>query len=240
MKQADRWAGWRRLATAAGFASLAVIGITAVALRDPDAALTSVGLAVSLVLLRFRRGLLGLIGLTILFTDIAFWSVTGATVNLAHGSGFFGSALESVLAVIAVAGLVAVIGAFATFKAPRGERAARIVRSAAIAFVIVALAASFATSLGNHSEAKKGDIQLVARHVKFAPSRIEVRAGRVGVDFSNKDFFWHTFTVRKLHVSLNVPTRGESRLSFRAPPGTYEFVCLIHEQVGMKGELIVR
>ena len=69
---------------------------------------------------------------------------------------------------------------------------------------------------------------------------IEVNAGRIGIDFSNRDFFWHTFTISKLHVNLTVATRGESRTNFTATPGTYEFTCLIHAQAGMKGTLVVR
>src|SRR5439155_14043738 len=125
------------------------------------------------------KGLLGLIGLAILFADTAFWSVTGVAVNLSHRSAFFGSAIEGVLAVIGVAGLVAVAGAFVAFRAPRGEGAARVVSVATVVLLVAALATSAVASRGHHSAAHAGDVRIVARHVKFVPEKIDLQAGRV-------------------------------------------------------------
>jgi plastocyanin len=39
---------------------------------------------------------------------------------------------------------------------------------------------------------------------------------------------------------LNIPVGGHRRIEFAAAPGTYEIVCIIHEQGGMKGTLVVK
>jgi plastocyanin len=80
----------------------------------------------------------------------------------------------------------------------------------------------------------------VTKDMMFVPENLEAHTGKVGVFVANEDLFWHTFTIHKLHVNLDIPVGGHRRIEFDATPGTYEIVCVIHEQGGMKGTLVVR
>jgi plastocyanin len=114
-------------------------------------------------------------------------------------------------------------------------------RNLAVGSIVLIVAALVATFVGpKQTHAASGDTTIVTKDTKFGPAVIKVATGRVSVFMANEDLFWHTFTIRKLHVNLDVPVGGHRRVAFNAPPGTYEFVCLIHEQAGMKGTLIVR
>jgi len=227
---------WRTLERGIGAAIGAVTLVVAITLRDVDAFLLTVLIGGSIAFLRFRRGRIGVVGLTVAFLLTGFWCVAGAVVNFSRGSTFLADVLTSVLGVLALAGIASVVaGALGT-----PERVTRVAAAATGALVVAAAVVSFASSRSTKSDVRPGDVALVARHAKFVPVRIEATAGRVGVVLSNRDFFWHTFTIDGLHVNLNVATRGQGRVTFDAPPGTYTFVCLIHEQVGMKGTLVVR
>jgi plastocyanin len=211
-------------------ASAVVTGAIAIALRDPDAALITVGLIVSIALLRSRRTVLGSIVVAILFAMTLFWCGVGAVVNFADRAGFSAELLTSVPAVLAAAGLVSLV-------VPR--RAGRPLAAVTGGFVIAAIVMSFVLS-GPDRPRHPGDVRVITQRLRFRPARIEVRSGRIAIDLKNRDFFWHTFSISKLHVNLDVATRGESRVTFEAPRGTYTFTCLIHEGTGMKGTLIVR
>lgn len=234
--RAGTWSGWRDLARWAGIALVVIVAATAVALLDFDAGLHAAGFLIALLLLRFRDGFLGLLALGAAFANTAFWSITGAAVNLANAREFFGTALVSVLSVVAVVGLAGVAGALLKWRA-----SARPAAIAAVVLVVAAMVGSFVAASGAKTSARPGDIKLVAERVKFSSTHLE-SGRRVAINFENRDFFWHTFTVRELDVNLKVPTRGERRFVFTAPSGTYEFVCIIpgHTQAGMKGTLVVR
>jgi plastocyanin len=226
---------WRTLVRGIGASMGAITLVVAVVLRDVDAFLITALIGASIALLRFRKGGLGVVGLTFAFLLTGFWCVAGAIVNLSRDSTFVADALTSVLGVLALAGLAAVVAS--ALKA--SGSAARVVAVGTAVLVVAALVVSLLSSGSTKADARSGDITLVAQHAKFVPTRIEAHAGRIGVALSNRDFFWHTFTISGLHVNLNVATRGQGRISFDAPPGTYTFVCLIHEQIGMKGTLVV-
>lgn len=94
---------------------------------------------------------------------------------------------------------------------------------------------------GDLPEAGPEDIRLVSENVAFSQSELTAPAGRVTVELSNRDLFWHTFTIDELGVDLLVPVHGQRSESFAAPPGTYRFVCRIpgHVAAGMEGTLTV-
>jgi plastocyanin len=83
---------------------------------------------------------------------------------------------------------------------------------------------------------------VIADRSAFENDELEAEAGTVTVFLDNRDYFWHTFTIRALGVDLAVPVEASGRASFDAPPGTYRFVCAIpgHEAAGMVGTLTVR
>lgn len=233
--------GWGTLARAAGVVQLLLLAFVAIALADLEAAGVALASAIGLLLLRWRSGLVGSIALALLFANMAFWSVPAALSNIGHAEGFWETALPSALTVFAVSGLIGSVGAIVSRRTPEaGTRGARAVVAVALAVLAAAVVASAVST--NGAVAAAGDLSVVGEQVKFEPDRLRANGGEVGVFVSNRDLFWHTFTIRELDVNVRVPVGAERRVTFEARPGTYEFVCLIpgHEQSGMKGTLTVR
>ena len=234
-----RRTGWEVLIRWTAYADIALFVAAAIGLRDKEAAASAVALVVGLVLLRLGRGTIGKIVLGLLFANFTFWSATGAISNLTHGESFLHSMLPSLFTVFSLAGLVSTVVSLL----PQRDLTARMTgpRNVAIASVVLILAAMVTTFVGpKQTHAGAGDVRVITKDTKFAPKDIQVSAGHVSVFVANEDLFWHTFTIRKLHVNLDVPVGGHRRITFDAAPGTYEFVCLIHEQGGMKGTLVVK
>src|SRR5712692_2791325 len=96
MQTATRRSGWDVLVRWTAVADAVVLAASAAGLRDKEAAAYVVAIVVGLVLLRVRRGKLGVVLLGILFANMAFWSVTGALSNITHGESFLHSMLPSV------------------------------------------------------------------------------------------------------------------------------------------------
>jgi plastocyanin len=233
-----RRTGWDVLVRWTAVADAAVFAAAAIGLRDKEAAATPIAIVVGLVLLRVGGGRIGTVILGLLFANSAFWSVTGSVSNLSHGESFLHSMLPSLLAVFSLCGLVCAVAALFPHDPRVMAKGPRNVAVASIALIVAALAAAFTGP--SPTAVRAGDVRMVTKNTKFAPARVEVNAGRVSVFMANEDLFWHTFTISKLHVNLDVPVGGHRRVTFRAAAGTYVFVCLIHRQAGMKGTLVVR
>jgi plastocyanin len=229
--------GWRAIVHATAAVSAALFLLAAAVLTDVEAALFGVGMFAGLVLLRWRRGLLGRLALLLLFADTALWMLPGAVGNLRSSEGFGATALPATLGIVSLTGLVGLAGTFVG----RGNRLAKVIAVAAPVLLVAGLVVGAATSKPA-SVRRPGELALVAKDVKFSTKSLAARAGRVSVALSNRDLFWHTFTIRELDVSLRVPSIAQRAIRFDAAPGTHEFVCAIpgHEQAGMKGTLIVK
>lgn len=234
-----RKSGWDVLVRWSAYADAALFAAAAIGLRDKEAAAAAVGMIVGLVLLRVRGGKIGLVVLGLLFANSSFWSVTGAWSNLAHGESFLHTMLPSLFSALSLAGLVSAIAAVLPRRSDTAfARGPRAVAVGAIVLVLAALIGTFVAP--SPVKAQSGDVLVVTKNTKFVPVDMEARGGTVAVFVSNQDLFWHTFTIHKLHVNLNIPVGGHRRIEFQASPGTYEIVCVIHEQGGMKGTLVVR
>jgi plastocyanin len=227
---------WRGFVRAVGVVDFVLLAAAATWLTDLEAGLIALGILVAIALLRLRTGLLGFIVLALLFANVAVWMLPGALSNLSHDEAFLDTALPGALAIFSIAGLIAVIGYWIGLD----QRVGRVLTG----LMVIALVALAVVSLGSQEEAvaRPGEIVVEMKDVKFLPEDLNVQAGAVSIALSNKDLFWHTLTIEDLDVNLRVPVRGERRLSFDAPAGTYEFVCAIpgHTQAGMKGTLEVR
>lgn len=219
-----------------------LLAIAAVTLRDVEAAAFAIGTLVGLSLCRLRRGLIGVIGLTLLSANVALWMGPGAFSNLTHGEGFWETALPSILTVAAITTFVAcvadLIGRRTSAAVGRGPA---VVQAAAAVLVAIAVVVS-AVGWSSGTAAEPTDLRIVTEDVKFSDTTLDADSGSVGVFVANRDLFWHTFTIRELDVNLSVPVGAERRVTFAAAPGTYEFVCAIpgHTQAGMTGTLVVR
>ena len=231
---------WRRVLVGAGAAQAAGLAGAAVALLDVEAAAVAAATLVALALLRFRTGLIGIVGLGVLSVNNAAWMAPAAVSNLMHAEGTFETVLPAGLTVAAVVGLAAAVGALA-FR--RGRGAATLARPVGIAGAVL-LAVAVVVSLlpiGTRAAQASADATVVAENTKFSVTRVEVETGEVIIAVDNRDLFWHTFTVSELGVNLKVPVGGERVVTFDAVPGSYEFVCAVpgHTQAGMKGTLVV-
>lgn len=63
----------------------------------------------------------------------------------------------------------------------------------------------------------------------------------VTLNLSNRDLWWHTFTIDELGVDLKVPMGAEREVTFSAPAGTYKYYCSIpgHDAI-MHGTLSIK
>jgi plastocyanin len=227
---------WRGLVRATAIVAASAFALTAVVLTDVEAGLFAIGIVFGLALLRFRRGLLGLLALGLLFADTAAWMIPGTISNIRHGQGLGSTALPATLGALSLVGLAAVAGCV-------HGRADRLAKGAAIGGVLL-LTATLAVAAGRSEryEQRPGAVPMETKDVRFSPDTTTSEAGQIEIALSNKDLFWHTFTIRELHVDVRIPSLGKRRVVFEAQPGTYEFVCAIpgHTQAGMKGTLTVR
>lgn len=228
---------WRGLVRAAAVIVFVLLAGTAAVLTDIEAGGFALVTLVFIVLLRFRKGTLGVVLLGLLFADVTYWMASSAVDNLRNAEGFWETAVPAALAVASIAGLIGVVGSLVG----RGDRAAPAVAVASIVVLVGALVAGAVRTNGMDA-ARPGEIVLEAKDVKFSDTTLQASAGEIAVAVSNGDLFWHTFTIRELGVNVNLPVGADRRAVFRAEPGTYEFVCAIgpHARLGMKGTLTVR
>ncbi|MEX0874611.1 MAG: cupredoxin domain-containing protein [Actinomycetota bacterium] len=227
---------WRGFVQVVAVLDFLLLAAAAAGLTDPEAGVIALAMLVGIVLLRFRTGLLGIVLLALVFTDVAVWMLPGALSNISHNDGFIDTALPGGLAVLSIVGLLSVLGYWLGLD----QRVGRVLT----ALALLALVAVAVLSIGSREDVppEPGGIGIEMRDVKFSEKSVRVAPGEVTVFLANRDLFWHTFTISELDVDLRVPVGGERRISFDAPAGTYEFVCAIpgHTQAGMKGMLTVR
>ena len=230
---------WDRLVAFSGVAALVVLAAVAAANGDLEAGAVAVGFAISLGLLRFRRGVLGKLGIGLLSAVTLFFMLTAAITNVGSGSPVGAVLLSGGLASIALSGLVSAIASLANRKSSTGAGMLPQYLAGASLLLFVGLGAwAFATSDPTMSAT---DATLVADNVAFSRTDLSAEAGDVTVSLANEDLFWHTFTIESLDVDLPVPVGGTRTVTFSAEPGTYEFKCRIpgHPEAGMVGTLTV-
>jgi uncharacterized cupredoxin-like copper-binding protein len=82
--------------------------------------------------------------------------------------------------------------------------------------------------------------------LKFVPSTLTAKAGKVTIDFSNPASVEHDLTVESpSHSTLGATpifTGGKKAVTVNLTPGTYKFYCSVpgHRQAGMEGTLEVK
>jgi plastocyanin len=261
---------WRGLARIAAAGDLVVLAAVGIGRGDMEAVAIAALLAVAALLAGWRRGLVGLVMLALLFIDVAAFMLPAAVSNPRAGEALGGVALPASLAVVALVGLVAVVAALAAARRGRtaAGRTAATGRAAAYRGEVTALgqstphgqgpvvvaagaAALLIAALGvvgvagpSRATATEGSqpLALQAAGTAFSSTSLEARPGRVTVSLANRDLFWHTFTVEQLGANVDVPVGGTRSVTFTVAPGTYAFVCTIpgHASAGMRGTLVVR
>jgi len=234
---------WHHLLRYAALADLVVMAVVGIAVSDREALAFAGAILIGIVFLRIRSGIAGIVMLGVLSLDAAVFMLPAAASNSAHRGGFTDLLIPLSLAVISVAGALAAIGSLFHHKRPQGDtHVAAVVGQAAIAVFIVALIAGTVAQRASKSEAAQtGDIRIEMRNTAFLQKDLRVQSGAITVAVSNHDLFWHTFTIDSLHVNVDTPIGADRRITFNAPPGTYEFYCRVpgHKAAGMKGTLTV-
>jgi plastocyanin len=242
MPVARRTFGWRRLARLAVAGDLVLLLAQGIARRDVDALLVAVALLLGVGLLRLRSGLAGLVLLCLSFANLVLWMLPAAISNAAHHAGVVGIALPATLSAVSLAGLVAALAAIARLRDPvAGGGNARRAGLAAVVGVLAALLVAAAVGPGAAQPAPAGGLALEASGTAFHPTALVASGGQVTVHLTNRDLFWHSFTIDHPAVNLDVPVGGARQVSFTLPPGTYRFYCRVpgHRQAGMEGTLRV-
>lgn len=99
------------------------------------------------------------------------------------------------------------------------------------------------------SENAKGTIAVAADpggQLAYEPDRLEGKAGKVSVDFTNDSPLPHDIVIDapdgKEVAKTSVFTGGSETASFNAKPGTYTFYCSVpgHREGGMEGTLTIK
>jgi len=240
--QGDRPYGWFWLVQVAAVIETGLLFAAGAYLRDTEALTFAFVVLATLGWILFRPGrIVPVVVRTLVFADVAIWMVPAAFTNAVNHGSLGSILLPGVLGTAAVVGLIGAAG----FLISRGNQAAgrRLARGvAALALaVILALAGVAAVTASNNTPSGKA-IVISATNARFSATTLTADHGRVTVDFTNNDLFWHTFTVPALGVDIRTPVKGHLQASFNAPPGSYEFFCAIpgHKQIGMKGTLVIQ
>src|SRR6266508_4461445 len=218
---------------------------------DPaDASGGALAGAAAAALAGWRRGLVGLVALSLLFIDVTAFMLPAAVSNAGAGETLGGVALPASLAALSLTCLTAAVAAVAlgvrrrraTAGAGAGRGPAVLAAGAAAALAIalgaVAVAGPSRASAANGSQR----LALQAASTKFSTTLLEAHPGRVTVSLANRDLFWHTFTIERLGANVDVPVGGTRSVTFTVAPGTYTFTCTVpgHASAGMRGTLAVR
>jgi plastocyanin len=134
--------------------------------------------------------------------------------------------------------LANVLAAVASLRA-QGGRGARVVGRSLVALMLVVVAVAIVGRVTYDAPvSQSGDFKLAAQDYEFTTDVIEADSGEVSVFVDNRDTALHTFTVEGLDVDLQVPGGTTARVTFDAPAGSYEFICVPHSDM-MKGTLEV-
>ena len=233
---------WRELVAVAVAGDLVLLLAQGLARQDREALAVAAAMLLGAGLLRLRGGLAGLGLLCLSFANLELWMLPAALSNAAHRQGLLGILLPATLAAISLAGLVASLAAIAR-RHQRAAGAGLAGRTGLVAVGVVAVALLVAATVGPGPArpAPAGELTLNLSNTSFRPATVRVASGQVTIELTNHDLFWHSFTIDQPAVNIDVPVGGARRVSFTAPPGSYQFYCRVpgHRQAGMVGTLRV-
>jgi plastocyanin len=234
---------WRWLLVAAA-AGLLVLSLGQAIVRGDREALGLAGLIVlGLALMRRGTGALGAGFLLVVFGDFLLWTMWAAMNNLRHGEEPEDVTLPAVLAVFSLAGLVACWAVIARRWQPQaGGLAVALTPAAAVFVVVMLLGFSVAYPEAPESQRRGAVVAIESRNAAYSTTSLAAPRGQVTVVLTNRDLFWHTFTIDQLGVDLEAPLGGTREVTFTAPAGSYRFYCRVpaHAAAGMRGTLTIR
>lgn len=233
---------WKKLLYLAAAGNLLILVYMLIFLQDTLALVLAVVILLGLALLGIRSGVFGRLLLSLVFVDIAVWTVSGAISNFMSGERLSALLIPSFLGVLSLAGLVAIVGGWLGRDMPdNGARAARLFGQAVLVMLVMLVFAGLLFRQRQAYASRPVDIYLTTEQMKYSQPELVSENGQITLHLSNHDLWWHTFTIDELRIDLKVPMAGERQVSFDAPPGTYRYYCNIpgHETIGMVGTLEV-
>ena len=234
--------GWRRLTVVAALADAVVLFGYGLARGDRESLGFAVVMLVGLGLLRFGRGLLGLLVMAALFVNIMFWMFPAANGNATYRVGPVDLLIPGALVAFSLAGLIGALGSIIHLRDPAAGRAAAGPTGVlAVVFIFASLGLVWAMSKAEAQVVPQGASEVQTVNVAFVPKSFEAPGGKVTVAVNNRDLFWHTFTIDALKVDIRAPVGRLRSATFEAKPGTYTYYCRIpgHATLGMRGTLRV-
>jgi len=232
-----RGIGWTELMfwSALGVAAALVGGMVAFGEFIPPLLIFAVPFVVGALVVRRRpRG--GAIALAIIAVLTLILNLPFIIPMLGVPASTEDFVMTTVMLIFLVVLLTAAIAAIRGRASASGpSHAARTVGFAALALIGLSIATAAAARVTHESAvAQAGDIEITTENVEFTHEHISTEAGEVTVFVENKDTTLHTFTIEELDVDLQIPSNSAARVTFDAPPGSYEFICTPHSDV-MKG-----
>jgi hypothetical protein len=215
-----------------------------VGLRDRDALILTVGLAIAVVAaLPWRR--VGAVALAILLADVAGWMGLALASHLRNGDSFTSIVLSALLVTSSAVGLAALAwDGFGWRRTParsgRGTARPGLAAVTGLAWgVVAAVVVAVAPSMVAVPAAREGRLVVSIRNSRFSSRTLQTRAGLTTIVVANPDLFWHTFTVPDLHIDITVPVGSVRDAAANLPAGRYDFVCRVPGHNQMTGILVV-
>jgi plastocyanin len=239
-KEAVAGLGWREMLVwlAIGVPVALLVGMVMIGEFIPPIVVFAVLFVVGAFVTR-RGGRAGPITLAILSVALVAVNAPFIIEGIAVPASTVDFLMGTITTVLAVGALVAAI---ATLR--RGTAPSRTPRTLALGVVAVTVAligvAVVARVTYDQPVAASGDVTLATQDSEFRPGTISAEGGEVTVFVENADNTLHTFTVEELDVDLQIPGKANGKVTFDAEPGTYKFVCVPHEGLGMTGTLEIR
>ena len=136
-----------------------------------------------------------------------------------------------------VTGVVGLTAGVATWRARGSTIAPTRVGLAGVGVAVVAVVISLVASLGfTDAKPQAGDIVVKAQDSTFAPVTLTAPHGQVTFFLDNADNALHNFHITG-GGTKSMPANHKVRFSATLAPGTYEFLCDLHND--MKGTLTV-
>lgn len=134
-------------------------------------------------------------------------------------------------------GVVGLIAGIASWRARSSTIAPMRVGMAGIAVAVVAVLIGLISSLGfTDAKPQAGDIVVKAKDSAFVPVSLTASHGQVTFFLDNADNALHNFHITG-GGTKSMPANHKVRFSATLAPGTYEFLCDLHND--MKGTLTV-
>ena len=81
-------------------------------------------------------------------------------------------------------------------------------------------------------------LQAGAGGLKFSPTTVTIGQGGT-LNVSNVSTRTHTFTIQSQAINQVIMAGQSATIAINLAPGTYPFVCTIHQSSGMTGTLVV-